>query len=444
MRDEFILLNEIEQKAYLKDLHASDLADLYESLEADEQAVFFEFLTDEQKADILTYLEPEDAALVIEELEIKQTMDIFEFMEPDDITDILNELETETQDEILDLMDDETKEDIESLQEYDEDQAGSIMTSDFVSVTSEMDVKEAMKKLVLWAPNVETINVLFVIDKHETYLGVLPLKKLIKAKSPMTVSDLYEPSLFVYDTDDIEDVTDIIQENGIYAMPVLNDSNELVGMITLDDAIDAYEDEIIEDFQKLTMLSETSSTPAYVSAFKRLPWLILLMVLSLPIARLALSFEATLSIYTIIIILQPMILDSVGNAGTQTLTVSLIMLSDNEPDHIIKKNIKEEFLSGLMTGVVLSVLAFFVTMTFMLLNPSLNQNPFAFGLIVSVSVFSSMSIGTFASSIIPVLVSKLGLDPANASGPLITTVIDISTIAIYYSIASFVIGGLQL
>ena len=97
-----------------------------------------------------------------------------------------------------------------------------------------------------------------------------------------------------------------------------------------------------------------------------------------------------------------------------------------------------------MTGVVLSVLAFFVTMTFMLLNPSLNQNPFAFGLIVSVSVFSSMSIGTFASSIIPVLVSKLGLDPANASGPLITTVIDISTIAIYYSIASFVIGGLQL
>ena len=265
-----LLLNEAEQKAYLKDLHASDLADLYESLETDEQAVFFEFLTDEQKADILTYLEPEDAALMIEELEIKQTMDIFEFMEPDDITDILNELETETQDEILDLMDDETKEDIESLQEYDEDQAGSIMTSDFVSVTSEMDVKEAMKKLVLWAPNVETINVLFVIDKHETYLGVLPLKKLIKAKSPMTVSDLYEPSLFVYDTDDIEDVTDIIQENGIYAMPVLNDSNELVGMITLDDAIDAYEDEIIEDFQKLTMLSETSSTPA-ISAFKRLP-----------------------------------------------------------------------------------------------------------------------------------------------------------------------------
>ena len=330
------------------------------------------------------------------------------------------------------------------LQEYDEDQAGSIMTSDFVSVTSEMDVKEAMKKLVLWAPNVETINVLFVIDKHDTYLGVLPLKKLIKAKSPITVSDLYEPSLFVYDTDDIEDVTDIIQENGIYEMPVLNESNELVGMITLDDAIDAYEEEIIEDFQKLTMLSETSSTRAYVSAFKRLPWLILLMVLSLPIARLALTFEATLSIYTIIVILQPMILDSVGNAGTQTLTVSLIMLSDNESKEVIRKNIKEEFFSGIMTGMVLSLIAFMVTIMFMLLNPSLNQNPLIFGAIVSISVFISLSIGTFASSIIPVLVSKMGLDPANASGPLITTVIDISTIAIYYSIASFVIGGLQL
>jgi magnesium transporter len=442
MKEAFFNRSIEEQKDYLVGLHASDLVELYESLETVEKEALFQLLTDEQKADLLAYLEPLDAANVIEELNLQETKDIFYHMEPDDITDILNELEENQQEELLELLDDETKEDIEQLIDYLDDQAGSIMTPDLISVTAEMDVKDAMKKLVLLAPEVESINQLFVVDKHDTFLGVLPLKKLIKAKSPMKVEALYETSLFVYDTDDLEEVTDLIQEEGIYEMPVLNDQNVLLGMITFDDAIDAYEEEIIEDFQKLTMLSEDSQTKPLMSAITRLPWLALLMVLSLPIARLSLSFEATISAYTIIIILQPLILSMVGNAGTQTLTVSLIMLSDKEEKHVIKNNIIEEFLSGLTTGLVLSVIAFVVTNLFIAFNPSLSEDPIIFGLIVSLSVFLSLAFGTFASSIIPVLVNKIGLDPASASGPLITTVIDIATIGIYYGIASFVIGGL--
>lgn len=442
MRDNYINLNEDEQKVFLSHLHASDLVILYESLEDKEKEVLFNQLDDEQKADLLSYLNPFDAANVIEDLKIEETKDILYHMEPDDITDILNELDEHKQDEILLQLDDETKEDIEQLIEYEDDQAGSIMTSDYISITADMDVKEAMKKLIKLAPEVESINQLFVIDKHETFLGVLPLKKLIKTKSPMLVENLYESSIFVYDTDDVEEVTDIIQEKGIYEMPVLNEQNELVGMITFDDAIDAYEEEIIEDFQKLNMLSETSQTKPIYSALKRLPWLVLLMVLSLPIARLSLMFESTISAYTIIVILQPLILSMVGNAGTQTLTVSLIMLVEDESKEIIKKNIKEEFKSGMITGSILAVLSFLVANVFIYLNPSLTEDPIVFGIIIALAVFFSLTFATFSSSVIPVLVKKVGLDPASASGPLITTVIDVLTIAIYYGIASVVIGGL--
>jgi magnesium transporter len=429
-----------EKKLLIEDLHAYDLKELYLSLDEVEQDALFDILTDEKKADLLSYLDIDDAVELVSELEVSEQADIFQEMEPDDAIDIINELDDDEKALLIPELEADFKAEYISLSQYSEQETGSIMTTSFLKITPDMEIKSVMKLLIKDAPELEIISKLYVVDKHDTFIGIVPLKKLIKAKSPLFIQDLYEPSQFVFDKDDIEDSVDFIQESGINLCPVLNEQNELVGVITLDDAIDTYEDEMIEDFQKMTLLGDESDEKPFASALKRLPWLVLLLFLALPIARLALTFEHVLQSYTIIVILQPLILSMVGNAGTQTLTFSLIMLSDDEPNHVIKKNILYELLSAVSSGFILGSISFLVTILFILINPSLDQSPLLFGLIIALSVWCSITTGTFFSSIIPVSIKKVGLDPAAASGPLITTMIDISTIIIYYGLASILIG----
>ncbi|MDY0210857.1 MAG: magnesium transporter [Acholeplasma sp.] len=440
MKKNYSTLTLDQKKAYLLELHAFDLKELYESLDEDTQKELFDLLMDDQKADLLAYLNLEDAIEIVEELDTNEQADILSEMEPDDAIDILNELEPDELEALMDKLEPELKEDYYSLAGYEDDETGSIMTNSYLEVSLDMEVKSVMKYLIEHAPLVETINKLYVVDRHETFIGVLPLKKLIKAKSPSYVKDLYEPSLFVYDKDDKELSVDYIQENGLNYCPVLNERNELVGIISLDDAIDTYEEEMIENFQKMSILNEENDETPFKSAFKRLPWLVILLLLAMPIARLALSFESILQTYTIIVILQPLILSMVGNAGTQTLTFSLIMLSDDEPKEVVRKNLFYEVLSAILSGFLLSTISFIVTILFILINPSLNQNPFVFGSAVGLSVWVAITVGTLFSSLIPIGIKKIGLDPSSASGPLITTMIDISTIVIYYGIASLLVG----
>lgn len=430
------------QKAYLETLHAYDLMALYVSLEEADQTALFDLLDDAQKADLLSYLDVEEAAEIVESLDTQASIDILNEMDPDDAMDIINELESETSDELIQQLEPELKEDILALKTYESYETGSIMNTDFITLTADLDVKEAMKKLIAEAPEVETISKLFVVDKHDTFLGIVPLKKLIKAKSPCDIESLYEPSIFVLDTDDKEETATLIQEEGVNILPVLDENHVLKGIVTVDDAIDTYEDEMIEDFQKMTALREDTTDSTVMSALKRLPWLIVLLLLALPIANLALQFEGVLKDYTIIIILQPLILSMIGNAGTQTLTFSLIMISDREPNHIIRRNIGYEVASAALSGILLSIISFLVTIGFILLNPSLSEDPFIFATIVGLSVLLSLIIGTFFSAVIPVMIDKTGLDPASASGPLLTTVIDITTILTYYGIATYMIGVL--
>ncbi len=439
---DFKTLSIDEQKLYLETLHGYDLKELYESLDESAQETLFDLLDDTQKADLLSYLDVDDAVSIVENLDAEETADILNEMDPDDAMDIINELEEEQTQEFIDRLEPELKEDIISLRAYEEYETGSIMNTDFITLTTDLDVKEAMKKLIAEAPEVETISKLFVVDKHDTFLGIVPLKKLIKAKSPCDIESLYEPSLFAIDTDDKEQTATLMQENALNILPVLDENHIIKGIVTVDDAIDTYEDEMIEDFQKMTALREDNTDSTFYSALQRLPWLVALLLLALPIANLAMQFESVLRDYTIIIILQPLILSMIGNAGTQTLTFSLIMIADKEPSNVVRRNIFYEVSSAALSGILLSIISFIVTILFIILNPSLSEDPILFATIVGMSVLLSLIIGTFFSAIIPVMIHKTGLDPASASGPLLTTVIDITTILIYYGIATIMIGVL--
>ena len=427
-------LNDEEKLIYLESLHGYDLSVLYDGLSEDEQTKLFEMLSSENKAELLTYIKPSEAGELLEDLEHEEAGEIISLMEPDDITDIALEVDDETVDEWMQHLDEETKEDIQSLREYEEDEAGAWMSTNIITIRPEMDVKEAMKILVKEAPDVETISTLFVVDKNDVFLGVVPLKSLIKAKSPMSIDALYTKSIFAFDEDDIDDVTMIIQEEGIYQMPVVSESHQLLGMITVDDAIDIYEEEAIEDVQKLTGLFGLLDGNVIKSAFSRLPWLLFLLVMALPIAIVMSRYESIISTYTILIVFQPLILDSAGNFGTQSFSTSLVVMNF-DLDTTYKRHVKEEFFSSLLIGLSVGIIGFLITFLVIHFNPMLDHEPLVFASVIGMTLLVTMIITSLVSTMIPRMFERLGFDPANASGPLITTIVDIGSILIYYGLA---------
>lgn len=438
MKETYRNLTLEEKQAYLQNLHGYDLSVLYDALDEKEQAVFFDLLSSESKAELLTYIKPSEAGELLEDLEHEEVGEIISLMEPDDITDIALEVDDQTVDEWIQHLDEDTQEEIQSLREYDEDEAGAWMSTNIITIRPEMDVKDAMKILVKEAPDVETISTLFVIDKNNTFLGTVSLKNLIKAKSPMSIESLYNASLFVFDEDDIDDVTMTIQEEGIYQMPVVSESHELLGMITVDDAIDIYEEEAIEDVQKLTGLFGLLDANVIKSAFSRLPWLFFLLVMALPIAIVMTRYEAIIVQYTILIVFQPLILDAAGNFGTQSFSTSLVVMNF-DLDTTYKRHVKEEFLSSLYIGIIVGVIGFLMTFIVIYFNPLLDQSPVVFASVIGLTLLIVMVITSIISTMIPKMFDRLGFDPANASGPLITTLVDIFSIILYYGLAVILI-----
>lgn len=438
MTENYLELSKLAKRKYLKTLHGYDIAELYNSLVPLEKKELFETISIEDKATLITYLDPEQAGNLLKELEPALITKIFKYLEPDDLVDIINEVDEEVSQLWVSYLDTETVEDFHSLKDYEDDEAGSIMSTNIISLTTDMEVKDAMRLLIKEAPNVETIQTLFVIDKYNSFLGVVPLKKLIKAKSPMTIDKLYETSLFVFDGDDVDEVSMLIQEEGIYQMPVLSNKHELLGMITLDDAIDAYEIEAIEDVRKLSALSEPEKAGVFKSALSRLPWLFLLLIMTLPIAVIMSGFENVIAVYTILIMFQPLILDVSGNLGTQSLSTSLIVMN-LDLDIKYRRHFKDEMLSSVYIGIIMGLSGFVFSYLFVLLSPTITYNGLIFSGTIGITLFLSIVISTLFATLIPKLLEMLNFDPANASGPLITTIVDISSIIIYYGLATLLI-----
>ncbi|MDD3067700.1 MAG: magnesium transporter [Acholeplasmataceae bacterium] len=431
--------NEKHIKAFLDDLHAHDLSELFEELDDSEKDRLFSMLSDEKRADLVSYLEVDDAASLLSELNIDEQVALVEMMEPDDAVDIIQELEDEDQEELLARLGEDSE--VSSLIHYDDDETGSAMTNQVIVVHPNMDVKDATKMVIKEAPEVETISTLFVTDDQHQFLGVVPLRKLLKAKTPCLVTELIQESPYVIDKDPITQSISAINNYTIYEMPVLNEKHELVGMITLDDALDIYQEEAQEDFEKLAALPDTDEEHHFVkAALHRVPWLIFLLALSIPISLVTSLFEHVLATVAILIIFQPLILDSAGNVATQTLAVTLKMLSTKEEGML--KNSVREILTGMINGLVIGLLAVVMTIIFAWINPSLSSNPYSVSLVVGLSLWLTIIISPVIAIMIPVTLDKLNVDPAIASGPFITTLIDVAALFIYFGLAVILLGGL--
>ena len=438
MLKELILNNDKKiLKEYLDDIHAHDLSELFVELSPEERQKVYTLINNEKLAEVVSYMEADDAAEILVEFDLEKQKELVEMMEPDDAADIIQELEEDEQEELISILGEES--DIVQLISYDEDETGSAMTSLFVVVTPEMDVKQATKKVIKEAADVESINTIFVTDENNHYLGAVPLKKLLKAKTPLEVSEIIEEHPYAFDKDPIEETVQKIRNYATYEMPIVNENMELLGMMTLDDALDIYQEEAQEDFEKLAGLPETiEDSTALRTALHRLPWLLTLVLISVPIALVTHAFEEVLATVALLIIFQPLILDSAGNVATQTLAVTLKMFATNEKG--LLKNSYREILTGMMNGFAIGLIAFIMTIVFAQLNSSLAQNPLQIAFVVGLSLWLTLIISPIVAILIPLTIRALKFDPAAASGPFITTVIDVAALFIYFGLAGLMLG----
>lgn len=438
MLKEILLLDKKEMIEQLNDLHGYDMAQSFSELETEDKEKLIANISDEKLAELVSYLEVEEGAEILQNFDLLKQKQLVENMEPDDAVDIILELEKEEQEELLAILDESS--DVLSLMSYDEDETGSAMTNLFITLIPDMDVKQATKKVIKEAPNVETISTLFVVDEDNHFLGTVPLKKLLKAKVPLTVREIMDDQPFVYDNDPISETISKIRNYAIYSIPVVDSQQKLLGIVTLDDALDIYEEQAQEDFEKLSALPETIERTAFKTAMHRIPWLIMLIIIAIPISFVTSRFEEILTTVAILIIFQPLIADSAGNVATQTLAVTLKMFAKNEKGML--KNSFREVLTGMINGFVIGLAAFVVTFIFSSVNSSLSHIALRLAFVVGLTLWSTMILASIVASIVPITLKWLKVDPAAASGPFITTVMDIFTITLYFTLATLMLGGL--
>lgn len=395
---------------------------------------------------IFTYLESLEASILLNEIDIKRAALILSKMEPDDATNILQNLDENIVDDLLKLMEKDDASDINNLLKYKEHTAGAVMSNNFIHLSVKMDVKEAMKVLIKEANDSEFIEDLFITDQN-ILVGVITLKDLIIARANQKIEDIIKCDISFVDVhDEISLVIQKMKDLDITSIPVV-EKNKLVGIITIDDVIDEAIDDIDTDYVKMVGINEGKKTLFLGNVFKRLPWLICLLIVSLLISNLTALFENVIVQVTVFAFFQSLVFDMAGNAGTQSLGVAIRLISKHEMDEKkdIHHHIFKELCLSIIQALLLGILTFGMCYLYLTIIKDHNLAKWLVSLIISISLILSLVITQMLGIIIPLFFHKIKLDPAIASGPLITTISDILAIVIYFGLATIflsqIIGG---
>lgn len=313
-----------------------------------------------------------------------------------------------------------------------------IMNTHFLTLRPDMDVKEAMKIVVKQSDDEALIDTLYVTVEGQL-VGVVDLKALIIARSPMRIEDLmFKNYHFVYEDDPISKAIDTVQNYDRHMIPILTKKKALLGVITAEMALDLLADETLEDFHKMASLNEydVHSKP-WIRSKKRLPWLLLLLGFSLITASVLSFFEATLEAVIVLVLFQPMILDSAGNISTQSLAKAILVINE-DPDANMKSFVIKELLIGLMNSLFLAIVGFIFSYLFLWVFKN-DSADIKLSLTIAISLFMALLIGAFTGAFVPIVLRKMKIDPSVASGPFMTTVNDVIALSIYFALATIIL-----
>lgn len=438
-------LPQAELAEKLSDYHENDLADALADLTAEERRKLYAILGVEQVAEIFSYLD--DAEPYLKELPPEEAAQVVSHMDSDDAVDALDDLEEEDKEKIvhqMDQVDKDAADDVKLLLSYDEDEIGSCMTTNYIYIRKDMTIRQAMSELVKQAGENDNISTLYVVDENERFYGAIDLKDLIVARAEDNLEKLIARSYpYVTDHEKISDCIDRIVDYAERSLPVLDENGKLLGIITSADVVELVDDQMGDDYAKLGGLTseEDLNEGVFQSVKKRLPWLVALLFLGMLVSSVVGAFESVVAVLPIVICFQSMVLDMAGNVGTQSLAVTIRVLVDENLTTSKKLHLLfKEMRVGLVNGALLAVMALgFLGVYIHFFKAYAWGQAFLLSGCVGISLIVAMVISSLVGTVIPMLFHKIHIDPAVASGPLITTINDLVAVVVYYGLAMIVL-----
>ena len=426
----------------LFDYHDNDIAEALELLTPEERKRLYSALGAERVAEIFAYLD--DGDIYLKELSLKQQAKVISEMDSDDAVDILEEVDDDTKCKILGMLDKEASEDVRLLLSYDEDEIGSYMTTNFILIHNDLTVREAMRELVRQAGENDNISTIYVVDRQEQYYGAIELQDLIIAREHVELEDLISRSYpFVMDHEKISDCIEKIKDYAEDSIPVLLEDRSIGGIITAQEIVEVVDDEMGDDYAKLAGLTaeEDLNETTGESIRKRLPWLVILLFLGMVVSAVVGVFESVVAVLPIVMCFQSLILDMAGNVGTQSLAVTIrVLMDENLTTGQKVKLMFKEMKIGFFNGAILAVMALVFLGAYIHLFKGFTLGySLMISACVGVSLVGAMVVSSLVGTLTPIFFKKVGVDPAVASGPLITTINDLVAIVVYYGLVAVVL-----
>ena len=422
---------------FLLNYHKNDIADMMAGMTEEERKRLYHLLGAQKVAEIFKYIE--EPRKYIRELSVESAARVISEMDSDDAVDLLEDLDPEEKEQIVRMLDEDARKDVKMLLSYDEEEIGSCMTTNYICIPEELTIKQAMSELVKQAGENDNIMTIYVVDEKGVFAGAIDLKDLIRARENTHLEDLVLKSYpYVTDHEKIEDCIDELVDYAEDSIPVLSEEGKILGVITAYDIVEAVDEEMGEDYAKLAGLTaeEDLEETTFQSMKKRLPWLIILLFLGMVVSSVVGIFETVVAVIPIVMCFQSLILDMAGNVGTQSLAVTIRVLMDenlNRKDKfgLILKEMRIGFANGLFLGIMAFV---FIGLYVCFIKGNALSYSFLISGCVGVSLMLAMVISSLVGTTIPLLFHKIKVDPAVASGPLITTVNDLVAVVTYYGL----------
>lgn len=435
----------LESKQYTKirqalaELNEADIAGLLEEMEKEDMLKVFRILPKDLAAEVFSYMDVDNEQFVITSLSDKDAGIIVDNLMADDAADLMDEMPANVVKKILANASPETRRDINHLLRYPEDSAGSIMTVEYVDLKENLTVTEAIERIRKVGVDSETINICYVLDTRRKLIGTVALRYLLLHKDDETIGEFMNENVISINTlMDQEEVADLFKKYDFTSMPVVDNENRLVGIITVDDIMDIIEEEATEDIEKMNAILPGDKPYMKTSVFEtwknRIPWLLLLMISATFTGRIITSFEDALSSCVVLTAFIPMLMDTGGNAGGQASATIIRGLSLNDIEFSdIFRVVWKEIRVAVLCGLTLAACNFLKLMF-------LDRVELMVAAVVCLTLVAAVMIAKVVGCTLPMAAKKIGFDPAVMASPFITTIVDALSLMIYFKFATMLLG----
>ena len=439
------LVSLLEEKKYptLRDvlvtLNPADIAALFEELPADRLPLLFRLLPKELAAETFVEMEPDEQELLIRGFSDNELKEVIDELYLDDAVDIVEEMPANVVKRILRSADPDTRKMINEILKYPEDSAGSIMTIEYVRLRRQFTVEQAIKHIRRTGIDKETIYTCYVTDDNRRLLGFVSVKTLLLSDEEASIEDVMETNvIYVYTTEDRETVANLFHKYNFIALPVVDEEQRLVGIVTVDDAFDVMQEEYTEDIEKMAAITPSGKPYLKTSVFAlwkaRIPWLLLLMISATFTGMIITAFEQALAAQVTLAAFIPMLMDTGGNCGSQSSATVIRGLSLDEIEFSDLLRVQwKEIRVAVLCGVTLAAASFAKLLLF-------DKVTLAVALVVCVTLAATVLCAKVVGCTLPILSMKVGFDPAVMSSPFITTIVDAISLILYFSVATAVLG----